>query len=52
MAWLWAVEEERIPDISDIPESVRPNIPEWNLRLLEKRWEKRRREREELLGSS
>ena len=52
MAWLWAVEEERLPDISDIPESVRPKIPEWNVRLLEKRWEKRRREREELLGSS
>jgi hypothetical protein len=52
MAYLWAVEEERIPDISDIPESVRPNIPEWNLKLLERRWEKRRREREELLGNS
>jgi hypothetical protein len=52
MAWLWAVEEERVPDISDIPESVRPHIPEWNLKLLEQRYEKKRREHEELLGSS
>ncbi len=51
MTWLWAVEEERVPDISDIPESVRANLPEWNLKLLQQRYEKKRREREELLGS-
>ena len=28
------------------------HLPEWNLNLLERRWEKKRREREELLGSS
>ena len=51
MAWLWAVEEERVPDISDIPESVRANLPEWNLKLLQQRYEKKQREREELLVS-
>lgn len=52
MAYLWALEDERLPDITDIPESVRANMTEWNVKLLEKRWEKKRREREELLGSS
>jgi hypothetical protein len=52
MAYLWAVEEERVPDITDIPESVRANMSEWNVKLLQRRWEKKQRERQELLGSS
>lgn len=52
MAYLWAVEEERVPDISDIPASVRANMTEWNVELLQRRWEKKRRERQELFGSA
>jgi hypothetical protein len=37
MAYLWAVEEERVPDITDIPESVLANMTEWNVRLLQQR---------------
>jgi hypothetical protein len=37
MAYLWAVEEERVPDITDIPESVLANMTEWNVRLLQRR---------------
>ncbi len=51
MAYLWAVEDERVPDIMDIPESVRANMSEWNVKLLQRRWEKKRQERQELLGS-
>ncbi len=52
MAYVWAVEEERVPDISDIPASVLANMTDWNVELLQRRWEKKRREREELLGNS
>jgi len=49
---VWAVEEERVPGISDIPASVLANMTHWNVELLQRRWEKKRREREELLGNS
>jgi hypothetical protein len=52
MAYVWAVEEERVPDISDIPASVLANMTDLNVQLLQRRWEKKRQEREELLGSS
>ncbi len=49
MAYLWAVEEERVPDI---PVSVRANMTEWNVELLKRRWERKQRERLELFGSA
>jgi len=52
MAYVWAVEEERVPDITDIPESVLANMTDWNVELLQRRWEKKRRERQELFGSA
>ncbi len=52
MAYLWAVEDEQVPDISDIPESVRANMSEWNVKLLQRRWERKRRERQELFGGA
>lgn len=52
MAYLWAVEEERVPDVMDIPESVRANMTEWNVQLLQRRWERKRRERQELFGNA
>jgi len=46
------VEEERVPDITDIPESVLANMTEWNVQLLQRHWERKRRERQELFGSA
>jgi len=46
------VEEERVPDITDIPESVLANMTEWNVELLKRRWERKQRERLELFGSA
>jgi len=51
MACVWAVEEERVPDISDIPATVLANMTDWNVDLLQRRWEKKQRERQELFGS-
>jgi hypothetical protein len=52
MAYVWAVEEERVPDITDIPESVLANMTEWNVQFLQRRWERKRHERQELFGSA
>ncbi len=49
MAYVWAVEEERAPDI---PASVLANMTDWNVERLQRRWEKKRRERQELFGSA
>ncbi len=49
LAYVWAVEEERAPDI---PASVLANMTDWNVELLQRRWEKKRRERQELFGSA
>ena len=42
MVYLWAVEEERVPNITDSPESVVANMTEWNVQLLQQRWERKR----------
>jgi len=51
MGLLWALEAEELSP-AEIPESVRANMPTWNLEFLQRRYDRKQQERREVQGGS